>query len=226
MEALISTIVDSISNLFGYFASWQWSVITQSITSIGMLYIAYRALNSWKHQQSTHRVIDFLDQLTDTVHDFVNLVSLPVTRLKFIKIGIESTKWDISLDKKLKHPELVKYVEKNGVVQAEKLISALDNCNASIHRIRSLLVKGQVLGISNYEQCVTACEKIIWQFDRLQVVYAVLSSPNLNLDHPEVEKMMEAIIEVTPESINDYLAENQRQFLTFVKNVYEEQFKL
>ncbi|SFJ77167.1 hypothetical protein [Methylophaga sulfidovorans] len=89
-----------------------------------------------------------------------------------------------------------------------------------------LLVKGQVLGISDYEQCVTACENVIWQFERLQVVYAVLSSPNLNPNHPEVEKMMEVMLEITPESINDYLAENQRQFLTFVKNVYEEQFKL
>lgn len=204
--------------------SWNWHSIIQSATGLATLGLAWYALGSWKRQQKSQKVTELLDQLTDSVHDFLQSVRVPVQRLQFIHIGIDSCQYDKELNTELKYPEAIRYIEKDGREAATELIASLKACESSVHRIRSLLVKGQIYNIENYEECRNACNQIVWQYDRLQVVYAVLSSQNMNWEHPKVIENIGNLLEITSDDINNYLKENQVAFLKFVKSAYSKEY--
>ncbi len=206
-------------------ASWNWSGIIQSVTGLGTLIIAFIALTSWRRQHRSQAVTKLLDQLTDSVHEFIQSIAPAVQMLKFVRIAIESQKYNPDLNKNLKHPLTVAYIEKEGRESADRLMELLKNSEQPVHRIRSLLVKGQVLGIPNYHECQNACNMIVFQFDRLQVVFSMLSSQNTNWEHAMVIKSLGNMMDITPEDITRHIDENQTNFLAFLKDTYEQEYK-
>ena len=204
--------------------SWSWHSIIQSATGLATLGLAWYALGSWKRQHKSQKVTELLDQLTDSVHDFVQSISIPIQRLQFIHIGIDSCQYDRELNTALKYPEAIRFIEKEGREAATELMASLKASESSVHRIRSLLVKGQIYNIENYEECRNACNYIVWQYDRLQVVYAVLSGQNMNWEHPKVIESIGNLLEITSDDINNYLEDNQVAFLKFVKAAYAKEY--
>ena len=204
--------------------SWNWSGIIPSITGLITVYIAYVALTSWKKQHKSQRVTKLLDELTDSIHELVQCINVPIQHLMIVHIGLESYKHNTDLNKELAYPEAVSFIEKEGKEYSECLIEALENCEKTVNKLRSLVVKGQVYGIKNYNNCQNACNKIIWQFDRLQVVSIILGSRNMNWEHPKVIKQIKTLLEINPESIESHLKENQKEFIKFVKNAYENEY--
>ncbi|WP_419833475.1 hypothetical protein [Endozoicomonas atrinae] len=204
--------------------SWNWHSFIQSATGLVTLILAYYALGSWKRQHKSQKVTELLDELTDSVHDFVQTIRVPVQCLQFIHIGIDSCQYDRELNTELKYPEAIRYIEKEGREAATELMASLKASESSVHRIRSLLVKGQIYNIENYEECMNACNHIVWQYDRLQVVYAVLRGQNMNWEHPKVIESVGNLLEITSDDINNYLKENQVAFLKFVKAAYSKEY--
>lgn len=205
--------------------SWNWSGIIQSITGLGTLIIAFIALTSWRRQHRSQSVTKLLEQLTDSMHEFIQSISPAVQMLSFVRIGIESQEFNRDLNKDLKHPLAVAYIEKEGRESADRLMELLKNAEQPVHRIRSLLVKGQVLGISNYHECQNACNMIVWQFDRLQVVFSMLSSQHMNWKHPKVIVNLDSMMDITPEDISQHINENQKKYLAFLKDTYATEYK-
>lgn len=217
-------MTEELSKIMSELMSWNWSSIIQSLTGIATLYIAWVALGSWKKQHKSQKITELLDQLTDSVHDFVQSISIPVQRLQFIHIGIDSCQYDMDLNKDLKYPEAIRFIEKEGREAATGLMESLKAAENSVHRIRSLLVKGQIYNIENYEICKKSCNMIVWQYDRLQVVYAILSNQNMNWDHPKVIESVGNLIDITPDDITKHLNDNQVEFFNFVKNAYSKEY--
>jgi phosphoglycerate-specific signal transduction histidine kinase len=205
--------------------SWNWSGIIQSTSGLGTLIVAIVALTSWRRQHRSQAVIRLLDQLTDSIHDFIQSISPAVQKLTFIRIGIESKEFDKDIDKSLEHPLAVAYIENEGREAADRLMALLKDAEQPVHRIRSLLVKGQVLSIPNYHECQNACNMIVWQFDRFQAVYAMLSSQHMNWRHPEVVEQLGKVMDITPEDITRHLEENQKKYLVFLKETYAQEYK-
>lgn len=205
--------------------SWDWSGIIQSTTGVGTLFIAFVALTSWRKQQRSQAVTKLLDQLTDSVHEFIQSISPAVHMLTSIRISIESREFNDDLDNDLKYPLAVAFIEKQGRDAADRLMAVLKTAEQPAHRIRSLLVKGQVFGIPNYHDCQNACSMIVWQFDRLQVVYAMLSGQHMNWRHPKVVENLGNMMDITPEDISHHLQENQKHYLGFLKSTYAQEYK-
>ena len=66
-------ITTTIANL----KSVNWPDLLQGIGSIWVAIVATLALNAWKHQSKAQRQMNFMDELTDSVHEFIQLMSAP-----------------------------------------------------------------------------------------------------------------------------------------------------
>jgi len=205
--------------------TWNWPIIIQSFTGFATVWIAYLALTSWRNQHKAEKVTFFLDELTDVIHEYIQLMNLPIQRLQFIKIHIDSHKFDIDLKKDLDFPEAIAFIEKDGKEESKSLLEALTPCHKPLSKIRSLVVKGQVLSIKNYKECQDACNMLSWQYDRLQAFYSIISSTNINWEHEKVKENLKNILKITSEDIQQYLSNNQVAYLTFVKNTYDKVYK-
>ena len=205
--------------------TWNWSGIIQSIAAFITVAIAYLALSSWKNQHKTQKITSFLDELTESIHEYVRLINIPVQHLQFIKIQIDSYKSNSTLDEELKFPEAVMFIKSKGKEESKNLLDSLNPCDKSLNKIHSLIVKGQVWNINDYGRCQEACMLMIKQYERLQAVSSIIGNPNLNWKNEKVEKTLESILEVTPEDIEYQLNKNQIAFITFVKKTYEKVYK-
>lgn len=205
---------------------WDWSEILQSFTSVGIFIVACKALSSWRHQQKTQQVTEVLDELTDAVHEYIQSLTLAIQRLEIIHIAIKANEYDSNLIQNTNYPAAVRFIEKDGRKFSSELISDLDQCRGAVHKIRSFLVKGHVFEIEDFSKCQSACDLLLWQFDRLQAVYAMIGSPYRNWENPEVEKGLEQALEVTPESVKEYLNTCQVEFFEFMNQAYKNQYRI
>ncbi|WP_411991810.1 hypothetical protein [Agarivorans sp. DSG3-1] len=205
--------------------AWDWGEMIQVATGVGTLIIAWVAMSTWKKQLKVQKVTGLLDELTDSVHEFIHQVSLPTQQLQYIRIAIKSMQYDMSLNNELKHPRLVRYIEKSGNEAALKLKDNLIPCDSSVHRIRSLIVKAQVFQIEDFDKCSNACLMLVWQYDRLWAIYSMLCSSGMNWEHPDVIKQLDDIDKITHIEIEQALSQHQVKFLEFVKETYNEQYK-
>lgn len=115
-----------------FFANWDWSDFIQSAASVFVAYVAYRALETWKQQSKAKKQTDFLDELTDTVHEYIQLLAQPIEILKIVRIGIQSHASLPGNKIDIKHPDVIAYIENRGEENSKKLWSYLKECNNSV----------------------------------------------------------------------------------------------
>lgn len=209
-----------------WFLSVDWIAVAQAAASVATLMVALKALNTWRSQKRTDRVVSLIDEITDAIHEFIQGIATPIQILDFIHIGIESKKFDSGLNPKTKHPQAIRFIETDGSKYASQLMSELSACQPIAHRIESLLVKAQIFSINGFRECDEACRLIIWQYQRLTSVYAMLSSPNLNWEHPKISQNLDNVLDITPDSIRTYLAENQIVALNFLRDLYASELNI
>jgi len=202
-----------------------WSGIIQSIASVVVAYVACRALSTWKKQLKAQKQTDLLDELTDTVHEYLQLMVQPIEMLKFIRNYITSHVGLPTNRDNIKNPEVVAYIERLGKNDSKKLLEHLRECYSSVAKIQSLVAKGQVYGLLNYDVCQKTCEMLLWQHKRLQVVASVIGDKAMNWDHPDVQKSIDNMLKVTPESIKDHMDKQYKKYIEFVAENYREIWK-
>ncbi|EPJ44487.1 MAG: hypothetical protein OFPI_39750 [Osedax symbiont Rs2] len=216
--------MESLIKIFCDILEWNWLGIIQSAAGVATLYIAWLALTSWKKQHRSQRITSLLDELTDAVHDFVQSINLPAQHLQYVHIGIESCKYDMDLNKDLEFPQTVRFIQKDGKESASQMLEYLKPCASSVHKIRSLVIKGQIFNIENFEDSINACNMITWQYDRLQVVCSILNSNNMNWEHPKVIESLGHLSNITYDEMQAKLKENQVSYLNFVKASYSSEY--
>lgn len=218
-------MIEFFQNLWCTVLGWDWSAIIQSITGIATMGIAFAALSVWKKQQRSQHVTKLLDSLTDSLHEFVHAIYPATQMLQLIRIRMETQVKDPSMDSDIPHPGIVTFIEREGKKEAERLMGVLKEAEQPVCRIQSLLVKGQVFDIQNYQMCVDACSHITSQFDRLQFVYVMLTGQSLNWKNPAVVEQLEKMIAITRENIEKHIQENHHAYLAFVKGTYEQEYR-
>ena len=81
--------------------------VIQTIATVFVAYIALRALETWKHQSKAQKQTDFLDELTDTVHEYIQQLAQPIEMLKMVRIGIKSHAGLINQDEITEHSDTI-----------------------------------------------------------------------------------------------------------------------
>jgi hypothetical protein len=218
MGEFVSKILQS---LYG----WNWAEIVKCIVSIWVAAVATLALKTWKRQSKAQKQIDFMDHLTDSVHEFIISMAGPIEMVKNIKIGIESHAGMPDLDIEIENPEVVAYIQRQGKEDSKRLYEYLKSCSPALTRIRSLSAKGQVLGLKNYKDCYNACSMLTWQHDRIQALCHMIGSDSLYWRNPKVQESLSKVIQLDPEEIKKGIEEQNAKFLAFVKENYERIYK-
>lgn len=204
--------------------NWDWPVIIQSAASVVVAYVAFRALATWKQQLKAQKQTDLLDELTDTVHEYLQQMVRPTEMLKFIRNYITSHAGLPTNRDDIKNPEVVAYIEKRGENDSKRLWEYLRGCDSYVAKIESLVAKGQVYDLLNYDVCQDTCKMLLWQHERLQVVASVIGSTTMNWDHPDVQKSIDNMLTVTPEDIEVHMAKQNKKYIKFVTENYRKIF--
>jgi len=199
--------------------------IAKAIVSIWIPLVAMLALTTWRKQSKAKIQIDFMTELTDSVHEFIYLMAAPIATVRHVKIGMESYSELPALDKTVKNPGVVAYIQHRGKEDAKRLYERLKPCTEHMPKIKSLLTKGQVFGLKNYNKCWNACNMILWQYERIQTLCFMIEDGSLNWKHPEVEKTLAGAIALKSEDINRDIEVHNVEFLAFVRDNYKKIYK-
>ena len=209
-----------VSRIFDTLIGWNWSAIIQALVSIWIAIVATLALWTWKHQSKAQRQTDFLDTLTDSVHDFIILMAAPIAFVKFTKMAIKCHVDPAQVDTRLSTPGAIAYIERKGKDASKQLGELLDNIRPVLSKIRTLVAKGQVLGFRNYNECRDSCYLITWQYDRIQAFSQVIGETTLYWENPEVKETVDKVLSIEAEDIEIYLQEQNIKLLEFVRTNY------
>ena len=201
-------------------APLEWSKIIQAIASIATVCIAFKALTTWKQKSKADKQTEFIDEILNNAHRFLFQISAAIDIYKFIKIGIDAYADEDGHMKINDRPIYVAYIEECGREESKILFDKLEKCTDSLTQIRSLVVKGQIYGFSQYEECQDACVLITWQFDRLQSVAALIGRQSLNWQNVEVTNTIEKVLSVDPIEIEKELEEQNIRLISFAKSNY------
>ncbi len=208
-----------------FLISIDWLKLLQTFAVLFTAFIAYGAINTWKRQAKAKKQTDFLDELTDTVHEYTQALSRPLEFLKFIYIGFESHRNLSPEPDNDKYPHIIAYIKSRGAEDSEKLWEHLKRGNDLVAKIESLVVRGQVYGFKNYGICHDSVKMLLWQHRRIQVVASMIGSPSLNWNHPKVIKGIENMLTVQPEDIEKHLKKYNINFIEFVDDNYKDIYK-
>ena len=205
--------------------SWEWSKIIQSIASILMVWIAYKALTTWKKKSTADNKMSFIGELSDEVHNFIILISPAIEVYRFVKIGIESHSSQDQYNNIKNRPIYAAYIEKRGKEDGHLLFDKLKSCTSSVSKIKSLVTKGQIYNFIKYEDCQNACALLTWQYDRLQAVAGLISQQSWTWENTEVVETLNKVLSTEIEDIEQNIKQQNVKYIEFAKDNYCSVFK-
>lgn len=194
--------------------------MVQIIVGIWVASIATIALSTWKCQIKAHKHIEFLDELTDTIHDFILSMSEPIAYLGFAKIEIDCFTGIHNQDEDIKNPEAVAFIKKSGKCYSDKVRKSLSAVRMTVSKMKALVAKGQILGIDNYSQCQEACSMLEWSYNQIEVFCYIIGNQSLNWRNPKVQETLNKALLVNHEDINNNLTQQNVEFISFAKQAY------
>jgi hypothetical protein len=197
-----------------------WLEILKAAAPVATALIAFSALRNWKRQDRAKRHADFLDQLIETVHDYVSLLAKPVEVAEFVKIGIKSHE-PAFMGGDQRIAGVIQYIQKRGKEDSHTLVEALNACRPAAVRLRALMAKGQVFRFRDYHTCKNAVNQLTWQLGRLESLALLIGSTTLNWENPEVLQFLEKMIAIEPEEIRKQVDEENVVILAFTSKTYE-----
>ncbi len=213
----MDTFIQIIETLTNYMSS-----MLTAVASICVAVIAYYALRTWKYQTRAEKHIQFMDGLTDTVHEYIQAMEAPIEVLKYIEIAIEAHSDVASLKHEdAKNAGVISYIVKDGKADQTQLNEYLDKVRPITSRMESLAVKGQVMGFKNYRQCYNACKMLTWSHGQIEAVAMIIGNAHLNWANETVQQALDDIMTVKSHSIRENLEKHNGIFLEFVKQNYQ-----
>ncbi|SSC08306.1 hypothetical protein BTURTLESOX_2425 [bacterium endosymbiont of Bathymodiolus sp. 5 South] len=205
--------------------SWEWSKIIQSIASISMVWIAYKALTTWKQKSTADNKISFIGELSDEIHNFIVVISPAIEVYRFIKIGIGSHSSQDHYNNIKNRPISAAYIEKYGKEDGHLLFEKLNSCTSSVSKINSLITKGQIYNFIKYEDCQNSCALLTWQYDRLQAVAGLISQQSWNWENTKVVETLNKVLSTEIGDIEQNIKQQNIKFIEFAKDNYCSVFK-
>jgi hypothetical protein len=204
---------------------WNWGEIFKVLLGIWGATVATLALQTWRRQSKAQKQTEFLDDLTESVLEFMQLLKGPIELVRFVKMDVDSFAGLPEIDKTLENPEAVAYIKERGKKDSERLREYLKPCAVPISKIHSLLFKGQVFGFKNYPECRKAYTMITWQYERIDALCYIIGSDLLNWKNPKVQEHLRNFLAIDPNVIENQIKEQTVKFLVFVEENYRAIYK-
>jgi hypothetical protein len=195
--------------------------VLSAIASIWTALIATLALHTWKRTTNAQKQIEFLDNLIETMHEYIQGMATPIQLWEFSKLGINAHS-EIHEKHPLHFPleGIVSYINKNGERAQAKLNMHLDKIRPIRSRLDALAAKGQIFGFDNYASCLNACNMLSWSHGQLEACAMLLGSSSLNWENELVQQTMSKIISVDAEDIRKNMQTQNCILLEFAREAY------
>lgn len=200
--------------------SCDWTKAVGAFSQLGMMLIAVTALHTWKDQAKAKKQTDYLDELTDAVHEYIQALASPIQAFEFIRIGIESHTGDVA--RYGANASAIEYIERRGREDSAELWEKLGKANTIIARVNSLVARGQVYGFQDFTSGADSIRMLLWQHERLQVVASMIGKPSLNWEHPQVIGALEKMLTIIPSDIEAHRQKHDVEFIRFVEANYRQ----
>ncbi len=212
-----------LSNVLSWIGAHWAQIISllQLIVTFWIAFVARSALRTWKKQLRAEKQLSFIDDLTDTVHEFIQLMAAPIQHLVVAKICIEAHKGAASGFEQYENAEMIAFINKDGQGTSDRFAADLARVTPVFAKMQSLAVKGQVLGLQDYSECLNAWEMLAWSHGQLQAFCAIIGNPNLNWNNPQVQESLNNISKIDADRIKTNLEDQNRKFLEFAKKARE-----
>ncbi len=195
--------------------------ILTALAAIWVAFVATYGLHTWKYQVRTQKYIQFMDELTDTVLEYILAMEAPIQSFKFIKMSIDChSEVEQLKQNNTKNSGIIAYIEKNDKSDQVRLNQYLDKVRPIRSRMMSLATKGQVLGFDKYTECYRACEMLAWSYGQIEVFAGMIGSVHLNWQNDKVQQTLDKIMTVDEESIRENIKKHNVMFLEFIKQNY------
>ncbi len=196
--------------------------LISGVSTLAIAVAAWVGLSSWKKQERAKIKSKFLDEIADAAFDYMNEISPLVSLLTFFEIGIQSYSESAALlGSKEWYAGIQKFVEVQGKDNSKKMNEYLDKVKLPKTRMKSLSIKGQVLGFDGYGECLDACDRLALSSDQIEAYATMLGSPHWNYDNDIIKATVTNTLEnVTSAKIQKDLYDNHTRLLKFLKKQY------
>lgn len=199
-----------------------WPEFLKAGSSVVTAVVAGLALWSWKRQDRAKRNAEFIDDLLDTSHAYIDeiLVALGVFRVAKIGLGSYAPTWEQGDRAEIARQGAIKFIEKYGADNSAKLRAALDGLAPTSFRLRSLAAKGQIFKFDGYEQCQRALDSLVTVSNQMSGFAGILASAGVQWDHPEAAKALDSIIAIAPDEMERCITQANIQIIEFSQRTY------
>lgn len=213
---------DALIWSFDAITSINWLEVIKAFAPVATGVIAFFALRNWQRQDKAKREAEFLDALIEAAHTYIAELPKLITLLEMGRLGMESyaPTWENGdeVDKTVKGA--ITYIQKNGERDAKRLLDVLEAVQPSTIKLRSLVAKGQVFNFNGYAKCRNAVAMLTWHFDRVEAFMAIIGSPTLNWEHPEVLTQLKNVMAIDPNEIRKNVQDNNVALIEFASDTY------
>lgn len=226
----IATKLDYQSEMVCNAIVWSFDVVARidrldvvkTVAALATTVIAFLALRNWQRQDRTKREAEYLDALIEAVHTYIVEIGRPIALVESVRIGMRSqtSSWADDDEREPVVKGAVPYIKKEGKQASKRLFEALNEVRPASINLRSLGSKGQVFGFSGYTKCHNAIAMLAWQFDRIEAFAAIVGSPTLNWEHPEVQRSLQNVLTVEEKDLRKHVAENNVIVLEFARETH------
>lgn len=187
-----------------------------------LAWVATAALNTWRKQLHAEKQLTFIDELTDTVHEFILLMAAPVNLLANAKTGIEAHKEVLLLNTDTRENSgTIAYIEKYGRSTSDRILEKLAPVKPVLGRMQSLVVKGQVFRMLEYARCQNACKMLAWSHDQIEAFCWIIGNANMNWEHLDAQQSLSNLSKINAESIKENLQAQNKEFIEFAIEAYK-----
>ena len=207
---------------FDAMASIAWLEIIKALAPVVTAVIAFVALKNWQRQDKAKREAEFLDALIEAAHTYIADMRGPITFLEMVKIGMESHTPPGEAGEKAGVKGAIAYIQRNGEREAKRLLEVLKAVQPSTIKLRSLVAKGQVFKFNDYAKCQNAVTTLTWHFGRIEAFMAVIGSPTLNWENPEVLRHLKDVIAIDEKEMSQSIEANNVALLKFSRETYQQ----
>lgn len=194
--------------------------VIKALAPVATAVIAFVALKNWQRQDKAKREAEFLDALIEAAHTYIAEMRKPITLLELVKIGMESHTPPGETGELAAVKGAIAYIEKHGEREAKRLLEVLETVQPSTIKLRALVAKGQVFNFDEYAKCQNAVAMLTWHFDRIEAFMAVVGSPTLNWDNPEVLRHLKDVMAINPNEIGKGIEAQNVALLEFTRETY------
>ena len=184
-------------------------------------WVALQALHTWKKQLFAEKKIEFIDELTNTVHEYIVEISPAVDYLKYIKMSIDAHSSSVFPTDKRLNAGMINFIEKTGKSHQDKLMAYLDKTRIVLKKLTSLNAKGQVFGFNGYLECHQACTNLSGFYEKLGSIALRVGSTSLNWENPEVQDTLDKFKNFEFKGVRDQMDKEHIKFLSCIHNMYK-----